>query len=45
MRKSGMTYEQIGAALGISKGRVCQIVKAIERKAGGDNKSGSSPIS
>ena len=25
MRKSGMTYKEIGAALGITKGRACQI--------------------
>lgn len=30
MRKSGMTYKDIGAALGITKGRVCQVCREFE---------------
>lgn len=32
MRKSGMTYKDIGAALGITKGRVCQVCRDFETR-------------
>lgn len=44
MRKSGMTYKEIGAALGITKGRVCQIYLDSKIKKG-EHGSGSQIIS
>lgn len=39
MRLSGMTYKAIGAAFGITRGRIYQICIKLLKKVGGDNKS------